>query len=224
MIALLTYPLIHLTVLSFSKLLPESRYYLVLYPFLLLTVAIGLVQMKKKIALPILLFLLVIQTPDTLRLIRPAHLGLFTQYRGEQYLQHGLRCVNAEEVNFTNWWVKHCADNSGFRAMYGSGNSRIVDTMHCNETEADDRLRSIHLLQEGKPLPAELIAAGMVLGERYQHDPAVWRQIMQGITAPTEEVNFIQAGFQRKFVSRTMTCPGEGEDLPIPSRLQPDSF
>ena len=194
--AFLLYAPLHLLLLSLITAAVEPRYYIPLYSFVFIIVALGLSRLPRKLGLAGLLVLLFFLIPDNLVLIKPRNGLLFLRYDGDKYYSAQINYVPADEIGFVDWWLAHCPDNRGFRSFY-----KLFETQDLVRPEILDlngyteELRS--LTTEGDPPASQVRAVGLALGVRLKQNAVVYRRLLDdlGVPAPTQEL--LTSGFEQ---------------------------
>lgn len=162
---LLLFPIVIWGVYTFSNLYLSDRYYIPLYPIVIAVTALFLARLPRKFGISLLLVLLLLYIPDSLRLIRLGDFGLSAQYSGQDYLAENINYLQSGEVEFVNWWLDNCPDNRGFRVLYRptfiSRFGVTRQSIQLQELQGDVRL----FLQQN-PTESEIVALGMAQAYR----------------------------------------------------------
>ncbi|MCZ7582589.1 MAG: hypothetical protein M5R36_04230 [Deltaproteobacteria bacterium] len=100
--AVLAFPILFWLTLAVTTVYIRPRYYIPLYPFVFVLIAMGVSRLPWKAAAVATALLVLPALPDLANLVRPAQSDLFFRYRGVEYFTHGLTYLAAENVDAVN--------------------------------------------------------------------------------------------------------------------------
>jgi hypothetical protein len=146
------------------------RYYWVLYPFVLVTVALGFARLPRVVGAAGMTLLLLVMVPNSLSALRPSNLDAALDYRGFDYLSNELRFVPEEDVALVNHWLDDCDELHAPRLLFrGDGLSEswlrappVAPELHIEGLQA--------AVAQGVSSERGLELLGMFLSQRMDRD------------------------------------------------------
>jgi hypothetical protein len=169
-ISILAFPLVFLLILAFSSLFVRPRYYVPLYPFILVILSLALVKLPPKVLIPAVMGLCLLALPDHLALVRPTDPGLFLRYRGGEYFQKGINYLPSRDVDTVNRWMDRRPENRGlflgFAVTKKTGFGVYEDSL-----AMDEFTHQVREFFNADPSEEEIEGLGMALSRRLRKNP-----------------------------------------------------
>ena len=182
--ALLAFFAVHLSVLSFSNLMPQPRYYWLLYPLCLVVIAIGLYGLGRLVGSVATLGLVTLLAVNTFGGLSVPSQGLASDYRGVDYYRAGLAHVPAGEVAWVNAWLEECPDNRGPSFLYAGMVAPHTWIRENPFGPGHARGALGNLIESGQGRDEEFQAFAALLANRFDGDLSVYDYVTEGQSIP----------------------------------------
>jgi len=173
----------------------DERFFLPLYPFILVVVALALGQVKNWIVVPVVGALLFFLVPDNLSLIKPGNTQILARYKYIDYEPQAVRYVPQDELDFVDWWYRRCPENDGFRVLY-----RLLPAAYYPIKPQNvelklhyEKLKAFLIQKAG--VEREILALGMAMGIRTRHNEKEFDYTVRNLKTTPENEQWLRAGF-----------------------------
>ena len=181
---LLGFFVVHLSALSFSNLMPQPRYYWLLYPLCFVVMTIALSGLGRVVGPALTLGLVVLLAVNTFLGLSVSVQGVASDYRGVDYYRAGLAHVPAGEVAWVNAWLEECPDNRGPSFLYAGMVAPHTWIRENPFGPGHARGALGNLIESGQGRDEEFQAFAALLANRFDGDLSVYDYVTEGRSIP----------------------------------------